>query len=412
MNVIEFNNVSKRFKKGEKFNSLRDSIPALFRRSVKEKLKKDRENRDFWAVKDVSFKIKKGEVVGIMGPNGAGKSTILKLLSRIMVPNEGTMNIQGRLAALIEITAGFHPELTGRENVYLNGTILGMKRGEIDERFDEIVEFSGIGEFIDTPVKRYSSGMYSRLGFSVAAHMDPDILLVDEVLSVGDIAFQAKCSQKMRELLKSGKTIVLVSHSLALIQGLCKRAILLQRGKVVMDGNVDDVIPHYQNIVMEKENEDFHKKMTGSDHRVKLDVQTVASISNVTLTNNDRREKGEFMTDETINVIMDYDASERINNPTFFVEIVRADGVSCCASSSRHQRDFIDHIMGKGTVTINLGKLNLSAGIYMVKLSIWDENMIHPFVMRNQDVMRIKENRTMLQAAPIFLPEIGWRAIK
>jgi lipopolysaccharide transport system ATP-binding protein len=144
-----------------------------------------------------------------MGPNGAGKSTILKLLSRIMVPNKGSMEIKGRLSALIEVTAGFHPELTGRENVYLNGTILGMRRREIDAKFDEIVEFSGVGEFIDTPVKRYSSGMYSRLGFSVAAHMDPDILLVDEVLSVGDIAFQAKCAQKMRDLLKSGITISL-----------------------------------------------------------------------------------------------------------------------------------------------------------------------------------------------------------
>ena len=197
MNIIEFNHVWKKFKKGEKFNSLRDAIPNLFRSFSNGN---SLEKQEFWALQDVSFQITKGEVLGIIGPNGAGKSTILKLLSRIMKPNKGEMKINGRLSALIEITAGFHPELTGRENAYLNGTILGMRKKEIDAKFDDIVEFSGLREFIDTPVKRYSSGMYSRLGFSVAANMDPDILLVDEVLSVGDIAFQAKCAQKMREL--------------------------------------------------------------------------------------------------------------------------------------------------------------------------------------------------------------------
>src|SRR3989338_5611288 len=236
MNVIEFENVWKKFKKGEKFNSLRDSIPAFFKSLAGNKSDDILAEKEFWAVKGVSFNVKKADVIGIMGPNGAGKSTILKLLSRIIIPNKGAMRINGRLSALIEVTAGFHPELTGRENIYLNGTILGMKKREIDQKFDEIVEFSGISEFIDTPVKRYSSGMYSRLGFSVAAHVNPDVLLVDEVLSVGDIAFRAKCAQKMRELLKSGATIVLVSHQLSLIQNLCKRVILLDQGEIIMDG--------------------------------------------------------------------------------------------------------------------------------------------------------------------------------
>ena len=174
-----------------------------------------------------------------------------------MSPTKGKMTIKGRLSALIEVTAGFHPELTGRENVYLNGTILGMKRKEIDRKFDEIVAFSEVEDFIDTPVKRYSSGMYSRLGFSVAAHMDPEILIVDEVLSVGDVAFQSKCAQKMRELMASGATILLVSHQISMIQSLCNRVILLHHGQLIKDGPTEEVIPYYQNITFKKNEEEF-----------------------------------------------------------------------------------------------------------------------------------------------------------
>ena len=234
---------------------------------------------------------------------------------------------------------------------------------------------------------------------------------MDEVLSVGDIAFQAQCSQKMRELLKSGKTIVLVSHSLALIQSLCNRVILLQRGKVVMDGNTNDVIPQYQNIVLDKEEEEFRKKVIDPE-KVKLDVKTAVSINSVTFVNDEGKEKKKFMSDEPINVMVDYDAGERIQEPTFFVEIVRTDGVSCCASSSRQEMDFIDHIEGKGTTHINLGKLRLASGVYMVKLSVWDKDMLHPLVMRDQDVIRVVDNGTVLYAKPVFLPEIKWDVVK
>jgi len=412
MNAIEFNNVSKKFKKGEKFNSLRDSIPALFRSATRQKLKQAREDREFWAVKDVSFNIKQGEVVGIMGPNGAGKSTILKLLSRIIVPTEGTMKVNGRLSALIEITAGFHPELTGRENVYLNGTILGMSKKEINEKFDEIVNFSGIGEFIDTPVKRYSSGMYSRLGFSVASHMDPDILLVDEVLSVGDMAFRAQCSRKMRELLQSGTTIVLVSHQLSLIKSLCKRVILLQQGQIVKDGNADEVIPYYQNIVLEKTESDFRKNINTTKHKVKLDKETLVSISNVILENGKSGETNEFISGKPMSLRLDYDTKERIENPVFFIEIIRSDGVSCCASSSKDQAGFINEIKGKGTVKIDLGQVNLAAGVYMAKLSVWDKDMLHPFVVRDEDVIRIVDNGTIRHAESVFIPKINWKITK
>src|SRR2546430_7181454 len=195
--ALSLSGVYKKFRKGEMYDSLRDLIPALpgklFRRHPAESLAK----KEFWAVKDVSFEVDRGEAFGIIGANGAGKSTILKLLSRIMRPTCGSITVDGRLSALIEVSAGFHPDLTGRENIFLNGTILGMTRVEIKRRFDAIVAFSGLEEFLDTPVKRYSSGMFARLGFAVAAHVEPDILIVDEVLSVGDYLFQQKCFQRM-----------------------------------------------------------------------------------------------------------------------------------------------------------------------------------------------------------------------
>ena len=407
-NAIEFTNVSKKYRKGEKFNSLRDSIPFLFSKAAREKLKKAKEDQEFWAVKNVSFNIKKGDVVGILGPNGAGKSTILKLLSRIIVPTKGSMKIHGRLAALIEVTAGFHPELTGRENVYLNGTILGMSRKEIDSRFNEIVEFSGISEFIDTPVKRYSSGMYSRLGFSVAAHLSPDILLVDEVLSVGDMAFQAQCSRKMRELLKSGTTIILVSHQLALIKSLCKRAILLQNGEVIREGGMEDVIPYYQNIVLEKTEIDFKKSLASSTGKVKVEHKSVVTIYEVKLEDGNGQPKESFKAGEPISLTLRYEARERVEKPKFLLEIIRSDGVSCCNSSNEDQGKAIDHIMGKGAIKIDLAKVNLAAGIYMAQLSVWDENMLHPFAIREEDVIRIVNSGTAQYRDAVFLPEMRW----
>ena len=201
---------------------------------------------DFWALRGVSLDVEPGEVVGVIGPNGAGKSTLLKLLSRITAPTEGEIRIRGRLAALIEVGSGFHPELTGRENVFLSGTILGMRRRDIAARFDSIVEFSGVGTYIDMPVKWYSSGMYVRLGFSVAAHLEPDILLVDEVLAVGDAAFQAQCLRRIQELRHRGTTIVFISHDLGTVERLCSRAVLLREGRVKADGSARDVVTAYQ----------------------------------------------------------------------------------------------------------------------------------------------------------------------
>jgi lipopolysaccharide transport system ATP-binding protein len=242
---LRLNHVFKRFRRGERHDSLRDLIPSLVNRAVSRDRERALAEEEFWVLNDISFELKKGETLGIIGHNGAGKSTMLKHLSGIMEPTRGSIEVNGRLSALIEVGAGFHPDLTGRENVFLNGVILGMSRVEVKRKFDEIVEFAGLEEFIDTPVKRYSSGMFARLGFSVAAHLEPDILVIDEVLSVGDFAFQRKGLEKMRAIAKSGATVIFVSHNLQAVAEFCQRGILLERGRVIADGPTDQVVRRY-----------------------------------------------------------------------------------------------------------------------------------------------------------------------
>jgi lipopolysaccharide transport system ATP-binding protein len=243
--ALRMDHVYKRFRRGEKFDSLRDLLPSLIKRAVQRDQKRELSEEEFWVLNDVHFDIHRGETVGIIGHNGAGKSTMLKHLSGIMEPTRGHIEVHGRLSALIEVGAGFHPDLSGRENVYLNGIILGMSRAEIKRKFDDIVGFAELEEFIDTPVKRYSSGMFARLGFSVAAHLEPDILIVDEVLSVGDFAFQRKGLEKMRAVARSGATVIFVSHNLQAVAEFCHRGILLNRGRVVADGPTDTVVRQY-----------------------------------------------------------------------------------------------------------------------------------------------------------------------
>jgi len=241
MKVISVENVSKKFILAhDRPRNLADASRALFR---------GRQREDFWALKDVSFEVEQGEALGIIGHNGAGKSTMLKLLTRIMQPTNGRIRTRGRVSALIEIGAGFHPEMTGRENIYLNGSILGMTRREIDRKFDEIVTFAELEKFIDTPVKRYSSGMYVRLGFAVAANTEPEFLLVDEVLSVGDAAFQAKCLEKMENMLSTGVSMVLVSHNLGIVETFCSRAAVLAHGSLISLSGSREAVNHYIDIV-------------------------------------------------------------------------------------------------------------------------------------------------------------------
>ena len=243
--AVEVEGVYKKFRRGELHDSLRDLLPSLVRGIVRRGPPPELAAREFWALHDVSFAVESGQAFGVVGGNGAGKTTLLKLLGGILRPTRGAVRIQGRLSALIEVSAGFHPDLTGRENIFLYGTILGMTRQEIRRRFDAIVAFSGLEEFLDTPVKRYSSGMYARLGFSVAAHVDPEVLLVDEVLSVGDVVFQRRCMERMREVLQQGTTILFVSHNLRAVTDLCGRAVLLDHGRITAEGEAARVVQTY-----------------------------------------------------------------------------------------------------------------------------------------------------------------------
>ena len=248
--IIEVENLSKQYRIGareEPYGTLRESLTGAFKAPMR-RLRRGsapNENDNIWALKDINFEVQPGEVSGIIGRNGAGKSTLLKILSRITEPTTGSIKLYGRVASLLEVGTGFHPELTGRENIFLNGAILGMGKREIESKFDEMVEFAEVAKFIDTPVKRYSSGMYLRLAFAVAAHLDPEILIVDEVLAVGDSVFQNKCLGRMNDVAKQGRTVLLVSHNMGAVKGLCKHAYWMEHGRLKASGEAGEIVSRY-----------------------------------------------------------------------------------------------------------------------------------------------------------------------
>ena len=356
--AIEFNNVYKKFKRGENFDSLRDFIPYLTKKYFSIKRIGDLSEKEFWAVKDVSFHLEYGEAIGIIGPNGAGKSTILKLLTGILRPNMGNIKVNGRMSALIEVGAGFHPDLTGKENIYLNGTILGMSRKMIMEKYDSIVEFSGLEEFIDTPVKRYSSGMYARLGFSVAAHVDPKIMLIDEVLSVGDFSFQQKCLNKMQDIVNNGTTIIFISHNLPAVINLCPKTILLNRGAVHKYGDTKDVCRFYYKIYSET------RRATAEEY---LELESVELFSAK------RSPARAFNPGDPAIIRFVIDSKIRVENLVMSFYIKRNDGMVVFDASS----DIIGHkyfSFSEGEkkeveLTVNM---NLPQGTYYVGMNLFD----------------------------------------
>lgn len=287
------------------YKSLREEIFKLPLRLLR---RGGQSREEFWALKDVSFDIMPGDRVGIIGRNGAGKSTLLKLLSRITEPTTGRITLRGRVASLLEVGTGFHPELTGRENIYLNGAILGMSRAEVRDKFDEIVDFAGVEKFLDTPVKRYSSGMYVRLAFAVAAHLEPEILIVDEVLAVGDLDFQEKCLGKMEEISKGqGRTVVFVSHNMAMIEALCGRGFFLQRGELVLDAQAGLAIARYSGMSGVEGDLDFSQRPLAEGAK--------ARILRAYTTNDDENRTWQFSLDDPIAIHMEYEILEDTRGP-------------------------------------------------------------------------------------------------
>lgn len=295
------------------FRELLSEIPVAVRRRFNASACAPSDVEDFWALRDVSFEVQPGERVGIIGRNGAGKSTLLKLLSRITDPTEGRITLRGRLSSLLEVGTGFHPELTGRENIFLNGAILGMSRTEVKRKFDEIVDFAGVEKFLDTPVKRYSSGMYVRLAFAVAAHLEPEILVVDEVLAVGDAEFQKKCLGKMEEVGKEGRTVLFVSHNMAAMRQLCQKGIFLQEGRIQFFGYTGECIKEYQKNTS-------YKRITNIDLSDQPD-DDVLEYNAISVTQGGAVVESEVDGDEPLTIDINYTIKKKTYGLIFYCDI-------------------------------------------------------------------------------------------
>ena len=318
-----------------------------------------RPSSEMWALREITFEVNEGEALGIVGHNGAGKTTMLKLLSSITAPTSGQITIRGRLAALVEVSSGFHPELTGRENIFLHGAMLGMRRAEIARKMNSIVEFAGVGQYIDVPVKRYSSGMYVRLGFSIAAHLDPDILLLDEVLAVGDVAFQTKCLDRIAELRKAGRTIVFVSHDLAAVYRLCDRAILLAHGRMIEDGSPRAVIDKYQHMA-------FAGQGTSLDSEI--DPEKPAVCTSISFSS---RESADYVrTGYPMIARLGYRAFRNISKAVFRISLYWPSGYLCAQLTNDAPGPGLCLEQGSGVIEFQCPVLPIVPGLYRVDLSI------------------------------------------
>ena len=378
--AIRVEGLSKRYRIGlrESYKTLRDSladaIRAPFRRimSLGRPVNQQQEGQDahIWALQDVSFEVRRGEVLGTIGPNGAGKSTLLKILSRITEPTEGYAEIRGRVGSLLEVGTGFHPELTGRENIYLSGAILGMKRTEIVRKFDEIADFSGVEKFLDTPVKRYSSGMYLRLAFAVAAHLDPEILLVDEVLAVGDAAFQQKCLGKMNEVARGGRTVLFVSHNMAAVRNLCSLALFIDKGQVAFAGAADEVIQRYLSDVRDI-TESWATSLVARNDRSGSGRIRVVSFESKSCGGKDNQ----LQTGSDAELTIQYEARENRPIVSLLVAIsvmdTQGNNVFLC-STGMYYSDFRD-VQPSGKIKCKIEELPLIPGQYWVNLLLKDD---------------------------------------
>ena len=356
----------------ERYSTLRDRLNKLASapfKALRGRRERSEQNPPFWALKEVSFEVRPGEVVGIIGRNGAGKSTLLKVLSRITEPTEGEVDINGRVGSLLEVGTGFHPELTGRENVYLNGAILGMRRSEITRKFDEIVAFAGVEKFIDTPVKHYSSGMYMRLAFAVAAHLEPEILVVDEVLAVGDAEFQKKCLGKMSEVARRGRTVLFVSHNMAAVKVLCTRCICLVGGQIAGEGAPDPVIRAY--LARHADPVSARRDLRGHPGRT---TSTRPVMTGVALFNEQRLPSFSIPVGHHLAIEVEFSTTEGIHRPVLGIAVKDQHGVAVTGINNRVIPGFrFDRNARNGRIVLHYSALPLGPGLYHLDLYFGDE---------------------------------------
>lgn len=402
--VVQFHSVSKKYRLGMTRTSLPSTIYNLGR-SVLQRSKNDpAENKDLWALKDVSFSLGRGESLALVGPNGAGKTTILKLLANITTPTSGEIKVNGQLSALIELGAGFHPDLSGRENIFLNGTILGIKRLEIQRRFDQIVAFSELEKFIDTPLKRYSSGMSVRLGFAVASSINPDVLLVDEVLAVGDASFRQKCMNRIQSLLGQGTSIVFVSHNLWLVQAVCEKALYIEAGQVQHYGLTGEVLELYDRALNEQRAVALKK-----EEKHQLDSLGEIEIVGIEIAALGKDSVEEIRNDDRVQIRIRYVAYKKFDNVNLVVRILRSDGLTCCA-----MRTSLDHYdlsikQGNGVVSITLDPIQLYGGSYYVQVVIRDAFDANSIATHSSDWFYVKGSRlTHQDMNGVFEPNRSW----
>jgi lipopolysaccharide transport system ATP-binding protein len=362
--IIKVQDLGKQYRIGgptAPYATLRETLMEMARKPVRA-LRQNGNGARFWALKDVSFEITPGEIVGIIGRNGAGKSTLLKILSRITEPTIGRVELYGRVASLLEVGTGFHPELTGRENIYLNGSILGMSRREIESKFDEIVEFSEVEKFLDTPVKRYSSGMYVRLAFAVAAHLQPEILIIDEVLAVGDYAFQQKCLNKMQDVSTGGRTVLFVSHNMGAISRLTQRCIVLDQGRIVASGPTASAVQMYMTSGL----------MERAEFTQAASSDKAMNLRRIALVDERGEVRSEVPYDSRLRFILDYDVNQTVNGTSVGISLFTVDGTCAMESGDfdSHPELLRSREPGQYRTVVDVPPCWLNTGRYTVTVSI------------------------------------------
>lgn len=392
--TIVFENVSKRYRLGA-LGTLRSTLAALGKHSSDGP-------RDFWALRDVSFRVEPGQSLGLIGPNGAGKTTALKLLSNIARPTSGRIEVSGRLSSLIELGAGFHPELSGRDNIFLNGAILGLKRREIQRKLDAIIAFSELERFIDTPVKRYSSGMYVRLGFAVAAHVEPDILLVDEVLAVGDASFRQRCVQRMAGLRTNGTTILFVSHNMHLVRAMCPTALLLQAGQISASGDTSSTIAAYERLMIAPDRPKAETRHLSTGSAFYSSTLILSSVEISSLEND-----GPLFSSRTARVRISYRARTSQAIGRIDLRILRQDGTLCCAVDSVGVSELME-LDNVGAVEAVLDPVQLTSGVYQILVRVTDPTDAIVLASAQSEPFTVISERPIPEPG-IFQPNVCWQ---